>query len=159
MNKLKKNDLIKVRNLCNILRFIDDLNSINDGEEFESRYSNIYPEELQLDKENNDKHEASYLDLEIKIKDGEFHFGLFDKRDSFPFSVVRMADKTSNVPSSIVYSAIGDESLRIARASSNTESFSTTNKPLIIRMSRQWVSIEKTNCVILKFFNKQVSKN
>ena len=52
-----------------------------------SNYSNIYPEELQLGKENTDKHEASFLDLNIKIKDGKFHFGLFDKRDSFPFSI------------------------------------------------------------------------
>ena len=52
MNKLKKNDLIKVRNLCNIFRFINNLNSINDGGEFESSYSNIYPKELQLCKEN-----------------------------------------------------------------------------------------------------------
>ena len=41
MNELKKNDLIKARKLCNIFRFIDDLNSINDGGEFESNYSNI----------------------------------------------------------------------------------------------------------------------
>ena len=121
MNELKKNDLIKARKLCNIFRFIDDLNSINDGGEFESNYSNIYPEELQLD-----KHEASFLDLNIKLKDGKFYFGLFDKRDSFPFSIVRMPDKSSNVPASIVYSAIVAESLRIARASNNPESFSTT---------------------------------
>ena len=81
MNELKKNDLIKARKICNIFRFIDDLNSINDGGEFESNYSNIYPEELQLGKENTDKHEASFLDLNIKIKDRKFHFGLFDKRD------------------------------------------------------------------------------
>ena len=81
MNDLKKNDLIKARKLCNIFRFIDDLNSINDGEEFESNYSNIYPEELQLSKENTDKYETSFLDLNIKIKDGKFQFGLFDKRD------------------------------------------------------------------------------
>ena len=31
MNKVKKNDLIKARKLCNIFRFIDDLNSISDG--------------------------------------------------------------------------------------------------------------------------------
>ena len=80
MNELKKNDLIKARKRCNIFRFIDDLNSINDGGKFESNYSNIYPEELQLGKENTDKHEASFLDLNIKIKDGKFHFGLFDKR-------------------------------------------------------------------------------
>ena len=54
MNELKKNDLIKARKLCNIFRFIDDLNSINDGGEFKSNYSNIYPEELQLGKENTD---------------------------------------------------------------------------------------------------------
>ena len=68
MNELKKSDLIKARKLCNIFRF----NSINDDGEFESNYSNIYPEELQLGKENTDKHEASFLDLNNKIKDGKF---------------------------------------------------------------------------------------
>ena len=68
----RPNDLIKVRKLSNIFRFLDDLNSINDSGEFESNYSNIYPEELQLGKENTDKHEASFLDLNNKIKDGKF---------------------------------------------------------------------------------------
>ena len=85
---MKKNDLIKARKLCNIFRFLNVFNSINDGGEFESSYSNIYNKELQLGKENTDKHEASFLDLDIKIKDGKFHCGLFDKRDSFPFSIV-----------------------------------------------------------------------
>ena len=80
-----------------------------------------------------------------------FHFGLFNKRDSFPFSIVRMTDKSSNVTSSIVYSAIVAESLRIARASSNPESFSTSIKPLIARMSRQGVSIRKINNFIQNF--------
>ena len=65
-----------------------------------------------------------------------------------------MPEKSSNVPSSIVYSAIGAESLRIARASNNLESFSTAIKPLIARMSRQWVPIGKINSFILKFLNK-----
>ena len=154
MNELKKNNLIKARKLCNIFRFIDDLNSINGGGEFESSYSNIYPEELQLGTENTDKHEASFLDLDIKIKDGKFHLGLFDKRDSPRFATVRMPNKSRNVPSSIVYSAIGAESLRIARASNNPELFSTAIKPLIARMNRQGVSIGKINSFILKFFNK-----
>ena len=80
MNELKKNDLIRARKLCSIFRFIDDLNSLNDGGEFVTNYSNIYPEELKLRKENTDKNQASFLDLNIKIKDGKFHFGLFDKR-------------------------------------------------------------------------------
>ena len=65
-----------------------------------------------------------------------------------------MPDKSSNVPSSIVYSAIGAESLRTARASNNPESFYTAIKPLIAHMSRQGVSIGKINSSILKFFNK-----
>ena len=50
INELKENDLIKARKLRNVFRFIDDLNSVNDGGEFESNYSNIYPEQLQLGK-------------------------------------------------------------------------------------------------------------
>ena len=68
-----------------------------------------------------------------------------------------MPDKSSNVPSSIVYSANDAESLRIARASNNPESFSTAIKPLIACMSRQGVSIEKINSSILKSFNKDHS--
>ena len=72
---------------------IDYLNPINDSGEFESSNSNIYPHELPLGKENTDKHEASFLDLNIKIKDAKFHFRLFNKRDSFPFSTVRIPNK------------------------------------------------------------------
>ena len=61
---------------------------------------------------------------------------------------------SSNIPSSIVYSVIGAESLRIARASNNPESFSTAVKPLIAQMNRQGVSIEKINSCLLKFINK-----
>ena len=94
------------------------------------------------------------IGLNIKIKDGKFHFDLFDKRNSFPFSIIRIPDKSSNVPSSIVHSAIGAESLRIARTTNNPESFSTAIKSLIKRMSRQGVSIGKINSFILKFFNE-----
>ena len=72
--------------------------------------------------------------LYIKIRDGKFRFSLFNKRDSFPFPIVRMPDKSSNVPASTVYSAIGAKPLGIAGASSNPESFSTAIKPLIARM-------------------------
>ena len=72
--------------------------------------------------------------------------------DSFPFSIVRMSDKSNNVPSSIVYSAIGAESLRNSRASNNPESFSATIKQLIARMSRQGVSIGKNKQFYSKTF-------
>ena len=70
----------------------DNLNSINDGEEFEISYCSIYPEELELRKENTGKHVASILDLDIKIWDANVKVGLLDKRDSFSFSVVSISD-------------------------------------------------------------------
>ena len=94
------------------------------------------------------------MDLDINIKGRKFHFGLFDKGDSFPLSIVRMSDKSGNASSIIVYSAIGAESLRAARASTNPESFSTAIKPVTARMSKQGVFIRKTNSFILKFFSK-----
>ena len=42
---------------------------------------------------------SSYLDLQIDVDDKQFDFKLFDKRDAFPFSVVRMPHLQSNMPS------------------------------------------------------------
>ena len=94
------------------------------------------------------------MDLEITARDGEFQIVLFDKRDLFHFSTVTMLDASSNVPSKKVYSASGAEPLRFARASNNSDSFSTVIKALITRISRQGVSIEKISSVIQKFFKK-----
>lgn len=38
-----------------------------------------------VSKKNIDKHEASFLDLEIKMRDAKFEIDLFDKRGSFHF--------------------------------------------------------------------------
>ena len=124
INEIKRTDLIRARKLCNIFRFIDDLSTFNDNGEFELHCHDIYPVELELGKESNNIYQANFLDLSINITDGKFEFGLYDKRDSFPFSIVRMPHKSSNVPSKIVYSSIGAECLRIARASHNIEAFS-----------------------------------
>ena len=90
-----------------------------------------------------DSFNFSIVRMPDKSSNVPFHFGLFDKRDSFPFSIVRMPDKSSNVPSSIVYSAIGAESLRIARASNSPETFSTVIEPLIAHMRGRGYPLEK----------------
>ena len=102
-----------------------------------------------LGKKNTGKHEASILDLEINIKNGKFHCCLFV---AFYFSIVKMPEMPSNVPSTIVYCAIGAKLFRIIRASNNPESFSTPIKLLILRISRQGVSIEKNE----QFYPKHI---
>ena len=61
---------------------------------------------LHLNKGNLDNLEASFLDLEIKIENGKFIVGLFDKTDNFLFSIVIIPHKSSDLPAIIFYSII-----------------------------------------------------
>ena len=90
LKKIQRTDLRRAHRFSNTFRFIDDLNAINDSGEFERSYLDIYPPELELGKENEDDQYASFLDLDISIVDGSFDVCLYDKRDKFPFSVVRI---------------------------------------------------------------------
>ena len=98
------------------VRFIDDECNLNDGGEFGKCYHEIYPVDLELKCEHYGLH-ATFLDLEIDIKNKIFVYKLFDKRESFPFFIVRMPDLSGNIPSHVFYGSIMSEFLRIARCS------------------------------------------
>ena len=116
MKELKKTDLPRARRFGNLSRFIDDLAAINDGGEFERCAAEIYPPELELKKENDGSKNASFLDLDITIEDDKtFSLKLYDKRDAFPFDIVRLPNISNNMPSPIFYATLGGELLRIAR--------------------------------------------
>ena len=89
---------------------------------------------MRLGKENKDNNNASFIDLGIFIENNKMYVGLFDKRDTFNFTIMRMPYASSNMPSTIFYSSLGAEILGIARATSNDESFTDSSKNLIIRM-------------------------
>ena len=55
----------------------------------------------------------------------------FDKRDSFPFSVVRMPHIESNIPQSIFCSTIKSEFLRITRSILFLKDFIPKTKELL----------------------------
>ena len=133
----KKHDMNKVRRFTNVFRFIDDLVAINDNGEFERCYSEIYPPELELGKENIGYNQGTFLDLKIEIREEKFVISLYDKRDNFPFSIVRMPYLDSNIPSKIFYSAFGGEILRFARNTSDIALFMDKSKLLIDRMLKQ----------------------
>lgn len=136
MKETIKADRVKAKHFHAIFRFIDDLCSINDGSEFGNVFKDIYPVELELEKEH-DGNSASFLNLEIWIEDGQFIHKLYDKRDAFPFSIVRMPYLCSNIPRKIFYSALVGEFLRIARATSRLTDFLIKAKDLVNRMLHQ----------------------
>ena len=137
IKSLKVSNTAKARKFSYVFRFIDDLNSINDYGEFEQSIKDIYPPELELGKENGEPTRASFLDLDIKIVDQVFVFNQYDKRDDFPFSIVRLPFACSNMPSKIFYSSVSAEILRIGRTSSSSLELVNRSRLLLDRMMKQ----------------------
>ena len=90
----------------------------------------------------------------VNIENGKFFMKLFDKRDAFPFKTVRIPDKRSNIPSKIFNSSIGAEVLRIARTSSNFDSFYTSCRALIQFMLMQGACKAGIRSVIKKLHGR-----
>jgi len=117
-------------------RFIDDECNLNDAGEFGKSFHMIYPPDLHLKCEHNGVH-ATFLDLDISIVDGLFIYKLYDKRDDFPFHIIRMPDKNGNIPLHVFYGSIMSEFLRIARATLLFADFLPRAKALFTRMMNQ----------------------
>ena len=64
---MKKNNIRQARSE-NLLRSIDDLIKLNDGEKFMQGFIEIYPLVLLIKKENVRKRNGSFLDFFVKIK-------------------------------------------------------------------------------------------
>ena len=77
-------------------------------------------------KEKSGNTESSFLD--------PFTMNLFDKRDAFPFSIVKMPQFMSNIPSKLFYASYGVEYLKIATETSTKTSFINHCSTLIFKM-------------------------
>ena len=166
VGKLIKTDVVKAKRYHGTYRFIDDLCTLNNNNEFASSYHNIYPPELELKIEHQGLY-ATFLELEINIVDGIFVYKLFDKRDAFPFFIVRMPYLESNIPSFVFYGSFKSEVLRIAKNTLRYHDFLVLVKPFVTRMINQGgVSSrlkKSTSCVFLQhpeaFASFEVSQN
>ena len=87
------------------------------------------PPELQLNLENSGD-TINFLDLSLTNNNGHIDVKLYDKRDNFPFSIVRLLFASSNIPSRVFYKCMGTEILRIGRVCSNVENFIQAGKDL-----------------------------
>ena len=90
-----------VRKFGNIFRLIDNLIAINDGNEFENCYNQIYLPEVILKKENTPHTETTFLDLHLYISEVQIQASLYDKRNSYNFNIVRFPYKNSTIYSNV----------------------------------------------------------
>ena len=124
ISTLYKKDYRRALKLRNTFRLIDDISSLNSDGVFHDLVSEIYPSSLVLNKENDDDTEADILDLSITIKNGKFICNVYDKRDKFKFSVVRLTPRFSNQSDNIGYCTFASQVVRFARICNNIDGIS-----------------------------------
>ena len=116
--------------------------NLNDNGEFGRSHQAIHPKELEVKCEHHGS-EATLLDMHIAITDGLFVHKLFDKRDSFPFEIVRMPNLEGNIPDHVFYGSFLAEVLRIGRATLFYVDFLPRVGKLYLRMRNQGGSRKK----------------
>ena len=154
LKSIKNTNYEVVRKFGNVFRFINDLIAINDTNEFENHYNEIYSSGLILKKENTSHTETTFLDLHLCINEGQIQTSLYDKRNSYNFNVVRFPYKSSTIPSKMFFATISAEILRICRATSSVVQFIKTSKVFLHRMLRQGPDSSRAKKVLVKMINR-----
>ena len=124
MKSLEKEEKFHAKQFNFTFRYIDDLISLNNTT-FDKYLQKIYPQELSITKETQSDKAASYLDLFITISDNKFHTKLYDKRDSFGFTIINYPHPvTSNIPEKPAYGVYASRIISFARACDHYNDFS-----------------------------------
>ena len=101
--KMAKSNYAVAKSLNHTFRFIDDISPLNDKGNFYKYKSQIYPSDLELNRENIGFKSASVLEMKIDIIGEKFNVSVYDKRDSFGFEVFRYPSIHSNIPDKTLY--------------------------------------------------------
>ena len=133
---------------------MDDECNLNDGGEFGRSCHLIYTEDLKRKCEQQGSH-ATFLDLEINIENNIFVYKLFDKRDTFPFFIVRMPDLSGNIPKHVFYGSVMSEFLRIARCTLRYSDF----LPSAITLFKRMIGQGGSKSLILKQISKAINRH
>ena len=122
MKNLVKDNLQVAMKFNGTMRYIDDLLTLN-NRGFASKIPDIYPPELDLKTTTESPTTVSYLDILITINNGQYATAVYDKRDSFNFSIVNFPYLSSNIPSKPAYGVYISQLVRIGRICDNFEQF------------------------------------
>ena len=145
----KQADIIDAFNTTS--SYLDDILNINDVH-FDTRVSQIYPSELQLNKANTSDTEAAFLDLPLSISNYIDSTKIYDKRDDFDFEIVYFQIFDGDVPRITSYGVYIPQLINFARASSHVADFNTHNKLLTQKLLQQGYRYHKLCKTFSKFY-------
>ena len=144
-------DIIEVFNSTS--RYLDDLLNI-DNPYFEEMVGQIYPTELQLNKENSSDTEAPFLDLNLSITNGIVSSKIYDKRDDFNFEIINYSFLDGDVPRFPFYGIYISQLIRFARVCSNVDDFNNRNLILTAKLLKQAYRYHKIRKAFSKFYHR-----
>ena len=133
-------------------RYLDDSLYI-DNPYFEQMVGQIYPTELQLNKDNSSDTEAPFLDLNLSITNGIVSLKN-DKRDDFNFEIVNFLFLDGDVPRSPSYGVYISQLIRFARVCSNIDDFNNRNLFLTAKLFKQGYRYHKIRKAFSKFYHR-----
>ncbi len=143
MEGLEKNNIHKARKFNCTFWYIDDLISLY-NDDIHKDMSDIYPKELCVKQENTSPTNASYLDLQIDIENQQFHTKLYDKCDSFNFSIINFPFvEESNIPENPAYGVYSSRLISIARACDSFADFKDCHNCTLMRQGFQYKRLSK----------------
>ena len=136
--------------------YINDLLTLNNSR-FASKIPDIYPPELDLKKTTESPTTVSYLDILIRINKGKHVTAVYDKRDSFNFSIVIFPYLSSNIHSKPAYGVYISQLVRIGKICGNFEQFNNKHYKLTSKLIKQGVWYTQL-CYYFKGFTKPILK-
>ena len=120
---LKKNEKKLARSFNFTFRYIDDVLSLNNSR-FGYVVDRIYPIELEIKDTTYTDRSASYLDIHLEIdSEGRLWTNLYDKRDDFNFSIVKIPFISSNIPAVPDYGVYISQLIGYSRACGSYQDF------------------------------------
>ena len=152
--QMTKTNYQVAKSLNHTFRYIDDITPLNDRGNFEKYFSQIYPPELELNRENVGFKSATVLELDVNVVDNRFLVGVYDKRDSFNFEVFRYPSFESNIPNRIIYSVFLGQLVRFGRVCNFEKGFVTATKLLVERLIQKGAKVKILKAYFSKYFGK-----
>jgi hypothetical protein len=122
----------------------------NNDELMDTYMTEIYPPELSLTTDNAVV-QSDYLDLSLEIKNGKIHTSLFDKRDTFGFTIVNFPDLSGNIPARSSYGVFTSQLIRYARCCEELSDFKQRTSILIDRLVNQHFAINRLKTTFGEF--------
>ena len=114
--KSKKLGLAKLLSMTS--RYIDDLCVIN-YRHFATLISDIYPSDLEVNRNGVDNKLVEYLDVSVSVTPSGISTSVFHKVDSFPFPVILLTFPDSLIPYRMGVNVFAGQVIRYMRICSN----------------------------------------